>query len=353
MYKNNINLKVRFNNMKADHTTDIAIIGAGPVGLFAIFEAGMLELNCHIIDNLEEIGGQCQALYREKPIYDIPAHPKITAGGLVENLYEQAKPFKPTYHLNQQVNSLEEDGEYYYLTTSKGTTIAAKAIVIAAGCGAFQPKKPPIEGIEEFENKSVFYNVGDTSQFKGRNIAIAGGGDSAADWAIHLGGGIAEKIYLIHRRSKFRCAPESLRQIKELEEMGKIEMVVPYQLSDIKGKDGMVSEVIVKDLDDNYKSLDVSAFLAFYGLSMKLGPIAEWGLNLTKKHIDVDINNYQTNRNLIYAIGDIANYPHKIKLILTGFSEAATVMHDLYPKITGKALHFEYSTNTGVPGEGK
>jgi thioredoxin reductase (NADPH) len=339
--------------MKTDHTTDIAIIGAGPVGLFAIFEAGMLELNCHIIDNLEEIGGQCEALYKEKPIYDIPAHPKITAGDLVENLYKQAKPFNPTYHLNQQVTELDKDDSYYYLTTSKGVVIAAKAVVIAAGCGAFKPKKPPIAGIEEFENKSVFYNVSDIERFRGKHIAIAGGGDSAADWAIHLGNDIAEKIYLIHRRSKFRCAPESLRQIKELEEKGKVEMVVPYQLYDIRGNDGWVSEILVRDLDDNYKSLDASMFLAFYGLSMKLGPIAEWGLNLTKNHIDVDKYNYQTNRELIYAIGDIANYPQKIKLILTGFSEAATVMHDMYPKITGKALHFEYSTNTGVPGEGK
>jgi thioredoxin reductase (NADPH) len=331
------------------HRTDIIIIGAGPVGLFAIFEAGMLKMKCHVVDALDFVGGQCSALYPEKPIYDIPAYPEILAQDLIKNLEQQAKPFDPVYHLGQRVDKLEELADKTFIvTTSKGTKIQAKAIIIAAGCGAFGPNRPPIANIAEFENKSVFYLVKSRADFAGKNVVIGGGGDSAVDWAISLQE-VANKVTVIHRRPKFRCAPESADKLKKLADAGKIDLVIPYQLHDLKGENGNLHQVIVKDFDGNLKEIDADILLPFYGLSIELGPIANWGLNLDKNLIEVDVATMQTSTKGIFAIGDIINYKNKLKLILNGFAEAATACHAIHPIVhTDEVFHFEYSTSKGV-----
>ncbi len=331
------------------HNTDLVIIGAGPAGLFSIFEAGMLKIKTHVIDTLEIIGGQCSALYPEKPIYDIPAHPKVLASELVELLEAQAAPFCPTYHLNQRVDKIVKNSDGSFLvTTSKNTQINCKAIIIAAGCGAFGPNRPPLEGIEEFEGKSVFYAVRAKAEFADKNVVIAGGGDSAVDWTISLAE-IAKKVYVIHRRDKFRCAPESADKIKKLAAEGKVELVVPFQLDGLEGENGKLSAVLVRDFDDNVKRLEADYLLPFFGLAMELGPIADWGLNLHKNHIAVEASTMQTSEKGIYAIGDIATYQNKLKLILTGFAEAASACHDLRKIVhPDEVFHFEYSTSKGV-----
>ncbi len=332
------------------HKTDVAIIGAGPVGLFAIFECGMMNMKCHVIDALSEIGGQCVALYPEKPIYDIPAWPRILAKDLIARLEEQAAPFNPTYHLGQNVVKLakQEEGTWL-LETSKGIKIEAKAVVIAAGVGAFGPNRPPLEGIEDFEEKSVFYYVKDPQRFKDKTIVIAGGGDSAIDWALSLAP-LAKKVYVVHRRDKFRAAPDSLNKIKELSQGSSLELVVPYQLDSLEGQDGILTGVGVKTLEGTERLLQADILLPFFGLSMNLGPIAEWGLNLERNHIEVSPIDNSTSTRGIFAIGDVATYENKQKLILTGFAEAARaacVMRSLvYP---GEVFHFEYSTTQGVP----
>ncbi len=330
------------------HDTDIIIIGAGPVGLFAIFQAGMLGMKAHVIDAQEIVGGQCTTLYPDKPIYDIPAYPKIMADDLIKQLELQARPFSPTYHLNQQAVKLEIEGNLYKITTSKNKQITAKAIIIAAGCGAFGPNRPPLQNIEEFEGKSVFYFVKNRSSFANKEIVIAGGGDSAVDWAISLSE-IAKTIFLVHRRDKFKAAPESLRQLDELASSGKVQLVINYQLDKLIGKNGVLEAVEVKDFEGNIRSLPADTLLPFFGLSQDLGPIKDWGLNIKNHHITVDNSYFQTNIPNIYAIGDIAAYPGKLKLILTGFAEAASSLHHAYDKVfEGKALHFEYSTTKGV-----
>ncbi|MFM7557755.1 MAG: NAD(P)/FAD-dependent oxidoreductase [Alphaproteobacteria bacterium] len=331
------------------HNTDIVIIGAGPAGLFSIFEAGMLKMKCHVIDTLENIGGQCSALYPEKPIYDIPAHPKILASELIELLEAQANPFHPVYHLNQQVVKISENADKTFLVeTSKDTKILCKAIIIAAGCGAFGPNRPPLENIENYEGKSIFYSVRSKKEFTDKNVVIAGGGDSAVDWAISLSE-IAKKIYLVHRRDKFRCAPDSSQKLKELANAGKVELVVPYQLEGLTGDKNILQKVIVKDFDNNIKELEADYLLPFFGLAMELGPILDWGLNLHKNHIEVNQANMRTNVTGIYAVGDIATYPNKLKLILTGFAECASACHDIFKLIfPDQVYHFEYSTSKGV-----
>lgn len=337
------------------HVTDIAVIGAGPVGLFAVFEAGMLKMTCHVIDTLDAVGGQCIALYPEKPIYDIPAQPSIDAQDLIKNLTAQADPFKPTYHMGQQVVGVKElDGGRFLLTTSTGTEIDAGAIIIAAGAGAFGPNKPPMDNLEQYEalgpGRGVHYMVTRREDFRDKHVVIAGGGDSAVDWVLSLAD-IAKSIKLVHRRPKFRAAPESVAQLNALKEAGKIEMVVPYQLKGLKGTDTDLTGVVVTTLDGETRVLEADALLPFYGLSMNLGPIAEWGLNIEKNHITVDPATQQTSHPGIYAIGDICTYGHKLKLILQGFSEAAVAGHSIYPRIhPDTALHFEYSTTSGVPG---
>lgn len=332
------------------HKTDIVIIGAGPVGLFSIFEAGMLKMKSHVIDSLEVIGGQCSALYPEKPIYDIPAHPSILASELIEKLEEQAKPFDPVYHLNQQVQKLEKQSDGSFLVeTSKGTKINCKAIIIAAGCGAFGPNRPPLDGLEKYEGKSIFYSVRSKEEFRDKNVVIAGGGDSAVDWVLSLAD-IAKKVSVVHRRPKFRCAPDSSDKLKALAESGKIDLVIPYQLSGLEGKDDQLTKVLVKDFDGGIKELEADYLLPFFGLAMELGPIANWGLGLEKSHITVaNAATMQTSEKGIYAVGDIATYQNKLKLILTGFSEAASAAHDIFKIVhPDEVFHFEYSTSKGV-----
>ncbi len=331
-------------------TTDVAIIGAGPVGLFAVFELGMLKIRCAVIDTLPAVGGQCTALYPEKPIYDIPGFPSVDAQDLIKNLEAQAAPFEPQYILGEQVIKCEKLAPgHWSLATNKGTIINAKAIIIAAGCGAFGPNRPPLAGLEAYEGASVHYMVKSREDFRGCNIVIAGGGDSAVDWANSLAD-VANKIYMVHRRDKFRAMPESVDKMQALVAAGKIEMVVPYQLDALEGANGKLSAVIVKSMDGTSRSLDAQHLLAFFGLSMELGPLANWGLNLDMNHITVTPGTCATSEPGIFAIGDIATYAHKLKLILCGFSEAAQAAHAIreivYP---GTAYHFEYSTSKGVP----
>ena len=330
--------------------TDVAIIGAGPVGLFAVFECGMLKMKCHVFDALDSVGGQCAALYPEKPIYDIPGYPMIPAAELIDKLEAQAEPFAPVYHLNQRVDGVRADGDGFVLTTSAGAQVRAKAIIIAAGAGAFGPNRPPLGGIEAYEGSGVFYYVKRRVDFRGKRVVIAGGGDSAVDWALALEG-IASHIAVVHRRDKFRAAPESAARLAALAKDGKIELVVPYQLHGLEGTGGKLSGVVVQDLDGKNRTLAADALLPFFGLSMDLGPIAGWGLALERHHLTVDPARLETSAPGIFAIGDVATYPGKLKLILSGFSEAAMAAHAAHSRVfPGQALHFEYSTSKGVPG---
>ena len=331
------------------HTTDVAIIGAGPVGLFAVFELGMLKIRAHVIDSLPAVGGQCTALYPEKPIYDIPGFPSVDAADLIKNLEAQAAPFSPTYHLNQQVLKLDKTETGWRLETTAGTVIDARAVIIAAGCGAFGPNRPPLAGLEQYEGSSVHYMVAKREAFRDTEIVIAGGGDSAVDWAVSLAE-VAKKIYVVHRRDKFRAMPETLSKMQSLAGTGKIEMIVPYQLEGLEGTNGNLSAVVVKQMDGSLRTLPAQHLLAFFGLSMELGPIADWGLNLHNNHITVDRGTSSTSAPGIFAIGDIATYEHKLKLILCGFAEAAQAAHAIRDIIfPDTAYHFEYSTSKGVP----
>ncbi len=332
------------------HSTDVAVIGAGPVGLFAIFECGMLKMRCHVIDSLDAIGGQCIALYPEKPIYDIPGYPTIDASELVHKLAAQAAPFDPVYHLGAQVTSLTPSGDRWRVETGNGTVIDARAVIVAAGVGAFGPNRPPLADIEAYEGSSVFYLVNRREDFRGKRIVIAGGGDSALDWTLALAD-IAAHIYVIHRRAKFRGAPESVARMEALAKAGKVELVVPYQLHRLEGQGGQLAAVVVATLEGEERRLEADMLLPFFGLSMNLGPIAGWGLNLDHSHIVVDPASCATSRPGIFAIGDIAHYPGKLKLILSGFAEAAMAAHAIHPLVhPGEVLHFEYSTTKGVPG---
>lgn len=336
-------------------TSDVAIIGAGPVGLFAVFQCGMLGLSCAVIDSLPEIGGQCTALYPEKPIYDIPGFPSVAAGDLIARLEEQAKPFNPRYFLGQQVVSLQKvaNSDIWRLETSAGTTIHARAVIIAAGAGAFGPNRPPLPGIESYEGRSVFYMVRRREDFRGKRVVIAGGGDSAVDWALSLAG-VAAKLMVVHRRDSFRAAPESVAQMRALTDSGMIEMVVPHQLHALEGANGQLSAVVTRDLDGGERRLEADILLPFFGLAASLGPIADWGIDVAQHHIPVDPATAETSLPGVYAIGDIAAYSNKLKLILTGFAEAAQAGHAIYARLNpGKALHMEYSTTRGVPGAGQ
>lgn len=337
--------------------TDVAIIGAGPVGLFGVFEAGMLGLKSCVIDCLNAPGGQCSALYPEKPIYDIPAFSKITGQKLIEQLQEQIQPFNPTFVLNSKVidiSSQNEDSEYkFHVKTNSGENIYAKAVIVAVGGGAFDHKKPDLKDIERFENISVFYNVKDKSLFKDKKVVIAGGGDSAVDWALNLYE-IAKKIYVVHRREKFRCAPESIRKLREISETNdKVEFIIPYQLFNIEGNlnNGTISHVIVQDFDDNIKSIEAEFLLSFFGLSMDMSDINNWHVNIQHNNngIFVDYATMMTSENGVFAAGDITQYSGKLKLILTGFSEITLACHSAYKFINpDKPMHFEHSTTKGI-----
>lgn len=332
--------------------TDAVVIGAGPVGLFTIFQLGMARLRCHVIDVLGAPGGQCTALYPEKPIYDVPAFPRIMGGDLIDRLLEQAKPFAPTFHLEQRVEGLArtEDDARWRLTTDKGTVIEAPVVVIAAGAGAFGPNRPPLAGLQDYEGTSVFYFVARRDAFRDRHVVIAGGGDSAVDWTLSLAE-VAARVSVVHRRAKFRAAPDSVARLHALAEAGRIDLVTPYQLHALEGADGTLSAVIVADLDGATRRLEADRLLPFFGLATDLGPIAQWGLDLQRHQVIVDPATCATNLPGVFAVGDVASYPGKLKLILTGFAEAAAAAHAAYSVAhPGEVLHFEHSTTSGVPG---
>ncbi|MGB1025920.1 MAG: NAD(P)/FAD-dependent oxidoreductase [Rhodospirillaceae bacterium] len=353
----------------AVHRTDVVVIGAGPVGLFTVFQCGMLRLSCHVVDALEAPGGQCSALYPEKPIYDIPGCPSILAGDLIDRLMTQSAPFHPKFHLGQQVTGLErvngpvggidagtdggpgaseqaqEDGAFWRLTTATGTQLEAPVVILAAGAGAFGPNRPPLQGLERHEGSSVFYMVARKEAFRDRRVVIAGGGDSAVDWALALQD-IAARVMVVHRRAKFRCAPESAARLKDAAAAGQLDLVTPYQLHGLEEDDsGALCAVTVADLDGGVKRL-----LPFFGLATDLGPIASWGVNLELHRVPIDQSTSATNLPGVFAVGDVAHYAGKLKLILTGFAEAAQAAHAAFPICRpGEALRFEHSTTSGVP----
>ena len=335
--------------MAQDLETDVAIVGAGPVGLFAVFELGMLQLSSVLIDALSEVGGQCTALYPEKPIYDIPALPAIEASTLISNLERQISPFPTPRLLGRRVEGLSGGPGAFVLTTDQGDTIRAKAVIVAAGAGAFGPNRPPLEGLESYEaSGAVQYFVRRREDLRGKRVVIAGGGDSAVDWALALKD-IAQ-VSVVHRRPKFRAAPETAAQLDAAAASGAIEMVIPYQLHGLQGTDGVLTGVEVATLKGEVRTLPADVLLPFFGLSMDLGPIAAWGLDRDMHHVKVDPATYQTSQEGIFAIGDVASYPGKLKLILQGFSEAAMAAHAIFGVVRpDQALHFEYSTTKGVP----
>ncbi len=327
--------------------TDVVIIGGGPVGVFAIFEAGMLDMSCHLVESQKAIGGQCKYLYPEKPIYDIPGYPKISAEGLIDKLKEQSERFNPFYHLGRTAVRVEKKAENDFdVTLDNGHVIACKAVIISGGCGAFEPNKPMVRNLTDFEGENVHYMVSSRADFDGKDIVIAGGGDSAVDWAISLAD-VARKIYVVHRRAKFRCHPQSQEELYKLSETDKVEMLIPYQLSSLEGKEGRLESVLVKEVGcDNTKSIDADELLIFFGLRNDLGPIIDWGLSIENKRVLVNQRNCMSNISGIYAIGDVASYEGKLKLILTGFAEAAAACHDIRQSIfADTAFNFEYSTN--------
>src|SRR5579872_2185499 len=334
--------------MASDIQTDVAIIGAGPVGLFAVFELGMLKLSCVLIDALAEVGGQCAALYPEKPIYDIPAHPAIDAGDLVARLEQQIAPFQAPRLLGRRVMGLSGGPGAFTLSTDLGDTVQARAVLVAAGAGAFGPNRPPLDGLASYEaTGAVQYYVRRREDFRGKRVVIAGGGDSAVDWALALKD-IAH-VAVVHRRPKFRASPESAAKLDAAAQRGEIELVIPYQLHALHGDDAL-REVEVATLQGETRRLPADVLLPFFGLSMDLGPIAAWGLDSELHHVKIDPATCATSMPGVFAIGDVATYPGKLKLILQGFSEAAVAAHAIFPIVhPDEALHFEYSTTKGVP----
>jgi thioredoxin reductase (NADPH) len=327
--------------------TDVVIIGAGPIGLFAVFELGLLDMKCHLIDILDKIGGQCAELYPEKPIYDIPGIPYTSAQGLVDALLQQIKPFNAQYHLNEMVETVEKVGDpLFRVKTDQGKLFESKIVVIAAGGGSFQPKRPPIPGIEPYEGKSVFYAVRKMETFRGKRVLIVGGGDSALDWTLNLAP-IAGHLTLMHRRSEFRAAPDSVNKMTALAGEGKIDLVLG-QVTALAGQDGQISKAVIKKNDGSLSEIVCDALLPFFGLTMKLGPVANWGFELKNNElIPVDTASFETSVPGIFAIGDINSYPGKLKLILSGFHEAALMAqkayHYVYPE---KRLVFQYTTSS-------
>jgi thioredoxin reductase (NADPH) len=329
--------------------TDVAIIGAGPVGLFAVFELGMLKLSSVLIDALSDIGGQCSALYPEKPIYDIPGLPAIEAGELIARLDDQIAPFTAPRLLGRRVEGLTGEPGNFRLTTDRGDEVLAKAVIIAAGAGAFGPNRPPLDGLSAYEaTGAIQYHVRRREELRGKRVVIAGGGDSAVDWALALKD-IAH-VSVVHRRPKFRAAPETADQLDAAAERGEVEMVIPYQLHALHGADGRLDAVEVATMKGEIRRLPADVLLPFFGLSMDLGPIAAWGLDQDGAHIRVEPSTCVTSAPGVFAIGDVATYAGKLKLILQGFSEAAMAAHAIFPLARpNEALHFEYSTTKGVP----
>ena len=326
--------------------TDVLIIGAGPCGLFAVFELGLLDIKAHLVDILDKAGGQCAELYPEKPIYDIPALPVVSGQGLTDLLMKQIAPFKPTFHLGEMVEAIEPIGEpMFRVTTDQGKIFETKLIVVAAGGGSFQPKRPPVPGIEAYEGSSVFYAVRKMERFRDKRLLIVGGGDSAVDWTLNLAP-IASRITLMHRRDQFRAAPDSVNKMRALVADGKIDLKLG-QVTALEGEGGMLQAALAKpDKGEPYR-VECDAMLPFFGLTMKLGPVANWGLNLTEELVPVDTAAFETNVPGIFAIGDIGTYPGKLKLILCGFHEAALMAQKAYHYIfPDKKLVFQYTTSS-------
>ena len=330
--------------------TDILIIGAGPTGLFAVFEAGLLKLNCHLIDSLPQPGGQLTEIYPKKPIYDIPGFPSVLAGDLVDNLMQQIAPFKPGFTLGERAETIEkQDDGRFRLTSSRGTVHVASVIAIAGGLGCFEPRKPPISNIADFEDKGVEYIIKEPEFYRGKNVVIAGGGDSALDWTIFLAN-IANEITLIHRRKEFRGALDSVEKVMHLAENGRIKLITDSQVVGLEG-DTHLNAVKIKHDTEGEFLVNTDHFVPLFGLSPKLGPISEWGLNVDKGAIEVNTFDYQTNVPGIFAIGDINTYPGKLKLILCGFHEATLMCQSAFKIIhPDKKLSFKYTTVTGIEG---
>ncbi|PIE50589.1 MAG: ferredoxin--NADP(+) reductase [Flavobacteriales bacterium] len=331
-------------------TTDILIIGAGPTGLFAVFEAGLLKMKCHIIDALPQPGGQLAELYPKKPIFDIPGYPSVGAGELVDNLMEQIKQFEPGFTLAETAVSLEKiDDEWFEVITNKGTVHRAKAVAIAGGLGTFEPRKPPLENLADYEEKGVEFFVRNPELFRDKRIVIAGGGDSALDWSIFLSD-VASEVTLVHRRNEFRGALDSVEKVQELKNQGKINLITPAEVVELKG-DGKIEELTIKRGDEMI-NVETDYFIPLFGLTPKLGPIADWGLEIEKNAIKVNnALDYQTNREGVYAIGDVNTYPGKLKLILCGFHEATLMCQSVYNRINpGKKYVLKYTTVSGVDG---
>jgi thioredoxin reductase (NADPH) len=326
--------------------TDALSIGAGPVGLFAVFELGLLDIKAHLVDILDKVGGQCAELYPEKPIYDIPGIPYITGHGLTDALMQQIKPFHPTFHLNEMVTTLEKIGEpLFRLRTDAGKTFEAKCVVIAAGGGSFQPKRPPIQGIEPYEEKSVFYAVRKMDAFRDKRLLVVGGGDSALDWTLNLQP-IAKSLTLVHRRDEFRGAPDSVNKMRALVAAGNMDLKIG-QVTALEGAEGVLSACSIKGNDGSLARIEVDCMLPFFGLTMKLGPVANWGLKMEEELIPADTSTFETSVPGLFAIGDINSYPGKLKLILSGFHEAALMAQKahryVYPE---KKLVFQYTTSS-------
>lgn len=331
--------------------TDILIIGAGPTGLFTVFEAGLLKLKCHLIDALPQPGGQCSEIYPKKPIYDIPAYPEILAGDLTEKLLEQIASFQPGFTLGERAETIEKlEDDTFIVTTNKGTKHHAPVIAIAGGLGSFEPRKPPIPNIAEFENSGVEYIIRDPEIYRNKKVVIAGGGDSALDWAIFLTN-VASGVSLVHRRNEFRGALDSVEKVQELKNAGKIKLITPAEVKEIHGKDHLTAVSIILNKDETIH-LEADHFIPLFGLSPKLGPIGNWGLEIEKNAIKVNnALDYQTNIPGIYAIGDVNTYPGKLKLILCGFHEATLMCQSAYKRIyPNKKYVMKYTTVGGVEG---
>ena len=332
--------------------TDIIIIGAGPCGLFTVFEAGLLKLRCHLIDALPQAGGQLTEIYPKKPIYDIPGFPEVLAGDLVDHLMKQAEPFKPGFTLGERAEKIEktEDDTCFLVTTSRGSIHKAPVVAIAGGLGCFEPRKPPIANITEFEDKGIEYIVRDPGFYKGKKVVISGGGDSALDWSIFLANGIASEVTLIHRSKSFRGHPDSVQKVLDMSASGKINLLTDAEVVGVSGN-GKLHELKIQHVPEGESALTTDHWLPLFGLSPKLGPLAEWGLNIDKNSIEVNTFDYSTNVPGIYAIGDINTYPGKLKLILCGFHEATLMVQSAFKRIyPDKNYVLKYTTVNGVQG---